>query len=1128
MEEIKTGVYICHCGLNIAGTVDVEEVARYAQTIPSVVAARHYHYMCSDLGQALIKDDIKNLGLNRVVVASCSPRMHEPTFRRTCQDAGLNPYLYEHANIREHCSWVHDDKQAATEKAKDLVRGAVGRVSHNEPLEIKERPLNPDVLVVGGGIAGIQAALDIANGEHRVYLVEKEPAVGGHMAQIDRTFPTLDCSECILTPKMTEVGQHPFITLLAYSEVEEVLGSIGKFKAKIRKKARYVDVIKCVGCRECESKCPRRTDSEFEMGLAERGMAYIPFPQAVPHIATIDKREERPCKAACKDACPIHMNVPGYVSLIKEGKFREAYELMRRTNPLPAICGRVCYAPCEDACNRGQMDEPVASRALKRFVADQVDIDSLGIPQVTKNGKNVAVIGSGPAGLAAAHDLALKGYEMTIFEALPEPGGMLRYGIPEYRLPKDILKKEIGYIERLGVEIRTNACICEETEFEELRRSYQALFVATGAPESLRLSVPGEALPGAIQAIEFLRDMNMGKKVEVGKTVVVIGGGNTAIDASRVARRLGAEVKIVYRRSRAEMPAAPEEVEAAEAEGIKIDLLTAPTEIIAEAGKVSKMKCIRMELGELDESGRRRPIPVEGSEFIIDADTIIPALGQASDAEFAKGLGLRASSRGMIVVDEATLATNIEGIFAGGDVITGPAMVIDAIAAGKKAAQSIDEYLKGEVLTSKEDKITPQKLSEKEVSALKKRFPYRNRVKAEELGSEARAVSFEEVQRGYAALEAQQESGRCLASQIEGCIECGECKEACEANAIDFSQTDQVIEVETGTIIVATGYDLFDPSVIPQYGYKKYDNVLTGLEFERLTCAAGPTEGKILLKDGREPESVAIIHCVGSRDQNYHEYCSRVCCMYGLKYAHLIKENTRAAVYQMYIDMRCFGEGFEEFYRRVCDEGVNFIRGKVAKVTDVTLTEEEEGKLIVVAEDTLLGGIVRVPVDMVILCPALEARSDAEDIAKLFTISRRADGFFMERHIKLDPISTATEGVFIAGCCEGPKDIPDTVAQASAAAGKALSLISRGRVVIEPTTAQVNEVLCQACGRCEEICDFHAPRVFRKDGVRVSSVDAALCKGCGACAVVCPTGAMSIRHSTREQINGMIEALLGV
>jgi heterodisulfide reductase subunit A len=256
MEEIKTGVYICHCGLNIAGTVDVEEVARYAQDLPTVVVARHYHYMCSDPGQALIKDDIKNLGLNRVVVASCSPRMHEPTFRRACQDAGLNPYLFEHANIREHCSWVHADTKLATDKAKDLVRAAVRRVYYHKPLVIKEAPLNPNVLVIGGGIAGIQAALDIANGEHRVYLVEKEPSIGGHMAQLDRTFPTLDCSECILTPKMTEVGQHPFITLLAYSEVEEILGSIGNFKVRVRKKARYVDTSKCVGCGECSKNCP--------------------------------------------------------------------------------------------------------------------------------------------------------------------------------------------------------------------------------------------------------------------------------------------------------------------------------------------------------------------------------------------------------------------------------------------------------------------------------------------------------------------------------------------------------------------------------------------------------------------------------------------------------------------------------------------------------------------------------------------------------------------------------------------------------------------------------------------------------------------------------------------------------
>jgi len=357
---------------------------------------------------------------------------------------------------------------------------------------------------------------------------------------------------------------------------------------------------------------------------------------------------------------------------------------------------------------------------------------------------------------------------------------------------------------------------------------------------------------------------------------------------------------------------------------------------------------------------------------------------------------------------------------------------------------------------------------------------------------------------------------------------CGACLKFCEANAIDFNQQDQIVEFEVGSIIMATGYDQFNPSVIPQYGYGKYDNVWTGLHLERMTCAAGPTEGKILLKDGSEPESVALVHCVGSRDKNYHEYCSRVCCMYALKYAHLIKELSKAAVYQFYIDMRCFGEGYEEFYKRLSEEGVNFIRGKVAKVTDQVVTDEEKGKLIVVVEDTLLGKMMRVPVDMVILCAALEPRSDAEKVAKLFNLNRRADGFFLERHVKLDPVATPTEGVFIAGCCEGPRDIPDTVAQAEATAAKALSLISKGTVTLEAAIANVDEVICHGCGRCEEICAFHAPKVISKNGTLVSSINEALCKGCGACAVVCPTGAISIKHFTQEEILAQVGALTEV
>jgi heterodisulfide reductase subunit A len=505
---------------------------------------------------------------------------------------------------------------------------------------------------------------------------------------------------------------------------------------------------------------------------------------------------------------------------------------------------------------------------------------------------------------------------------------------------------------------------------------------------------------------------------------------------------------------------------------------------------------------------------------------VIIAIGQNVD----KGVlpeGLAFTDLGTLDVDPITLQTNIDGVFAGGDVVSGPADVILAIASGKRAARSIDAYLRGEEVRAEESGRV-EKLSEEEIAKVRNRFGSQNRVERSKPELEKRVSDFKEVEQAYSPEEARQEAGRCLASVIEGCFECRECKEACEADAIDFNQTDQIIDLEVGVIIVATGYDQFDPSVIPQYGYKKFDNVLTGLEFERITCAAGPTEGRILLKDGREPERVAIVHCVGSRDQNYHEYCSRVCCMYGLKYAHLVKEFTKAEVYEFYIDMRCFGEGYEEFYKRLSEEGVNFIRGKVAKITDEALADEEKGKLVVVSEDTLLGKIVRVPVDMVILCSALEARSDAENVARLFVLNRRADGFFLERHVKLDPVATPTDGVFIAGCCEGPRDIPDTVAQAEATAAKALSLISKGTVTLEAAISTVDETICHGCGRCEEICTFHAPKVTAKNGTLVSSINETLCKGCGACAVVCPTGAISIKHFTQDEILAQVAALTEV
>ena len=651
--EPRIGVYICHCGTNIAGTVDVEEVARFAQDLDSVVVARDYKFMCSDPGQQLIKDDIKNFNLNRIVVSACSPTLHEATFRRACQTVELNPYLSEMANIREHCSWVTEDKRLATEKSKALVSAAVKRVYFQQPLETREAPVNPNTLVVGAGIAGIQAALKVADSGHTVYLVEREPSIGGHMSQLDKTFPTLDCSACILTPKMSMVGAHPYIELMTYSEVVEVSGYVGNFKVKIRKKARSVDMDKCTGCGICIEKCPWKAESEFDADLGKRKAIYTPFPQAVPNVPVIDREH---CVYFLKGAC----------------------------------------------------------RACEKF---------------------------------------------------------------------------------------------------------------------------------------------------------------------------------------------------------------------------------------------------------------------------------------------------------------------------------------------------------------------------------------------------------------------------CESKAINFEQEDEIIEPEVGNIIVATGFNVFNPTPIYQYGYKRLDNVITSLELERMISSTGPTTGEIVLKDGSEPKSIAIIHCVGSRDDKYHEYCSRVCCMQSIKFSHLLKEHLPGVkVYEFYIDIRSFGKGYEEFYNRVLNEEVIFVRGRPAEVTNRAETPEEESKLIVQFEDTLIGKQRRLPVDMVVLSVALEAQPDAEVVARMFNISRSADGFFLERHPKLDPVATTTDGTFIAGCCQGPKDIPDTVAQASAAAAEVLAMISKGTIELEAATAVINERICTGCQICKLVCPYSA--ISFDEEKEVCRVNEALCKGCGACIAGCPSDVISLSHFTNEQIIAQMEGML--
>jgi len=647
----RIGVYVCHCGTNIAGTVDVEAVRAYAESLPGVTVARAYQYMCSDPGQELIKEDIRANALERVIVASCSPTLHEATFRRATAEGGINPFFFQMVNIREQDSWVHTDSAEATRKAQDLVRAAVYRVRFHEPLERSRVSINPAVMVVGGGIAGIHAALTMANAGKHVYLVEREPSIGGHMAQFDKTFPTLDCAACILTPKMTEVRSNPNITLWTMAEVTSVDGYVGNYLVTVRHKPRYIVEDACVGCLECIDACVyqrARWPDEFNLGLNMRRPVYIPFPQAVPQLVVID----------------------------------------------PEAC------------------------------------------------------------------------------------------------------------------------------------------------------------------IEF-------------------------------------------------------------------------------------------------------------------------------------------------------------------------------------------------------------------------------------------------------------KSHKCKKTCVEVCA---------DRNAIDFTQTETFDTVDVGAVILATGFKTFDPARTPAYGYGVYPNVYTGLEVERLVNSSGPTEGHVTLRDGRAPQTIGILHCIGSRDINTNEYCSRVCCMYSMKLAHLLKEKTGAEIYEFYIDIRAAGKGMEEFYNRVAEEGVHFIRGKVA---DVYPEAGKTGRVVLQAEDTLLGRVRKIPVDMVVLATGLEPQADAEDVRRTFNITCAGGGFFMERHPKLAPVSTFTDGIFLAGACQGPKDIPDTVAQAGAAASEALALVDRGYVEMEPNTAYVVAEECSGCKTCIPLCPYTA--ISRVDGK--AEINPVLCKGCGTCVAACPSG--SIRQNLFEDVE-IYEEILGV
>ncbi|MFQ5575409.1 MAG: FAD-dependent oxidoreductase [Anaerolineae bacterium] len=909
------------------------------------------------------------------------------------------------------------------------------------------------VMVVGGGIAGMQAALDLAESGFKVHLVEKKSAIGGHMAQLDKTFPTNDCAMCTISPKLVDVGRHPNINILTQTEVERIGGQAGDFTVTVRRQPRYIDINKCTACGDCAQVCPVVIPSRFNAGLEPQRAAYKLYPQAIPNAYAIEKRGIAPCR----DACPAHQRAQGYIALIREGRYDDALRVIKEDNPFPGICGRICNHRCEDACNRGKVDEPVNIHALKRFVTDKVyakpRIPPEPVPRKYK--ERVAIIGAGPCGLTAAQDLCNLGYAVTVFEALPVGGGMLRVGVPEYRLPSAIVDREVQDIVDLGVELRLNTTV--ENLDHLFDQGFKAALIAVGAHEGIRLPIPGNDLDGVLINTHFLREVRL-HPAQNGdspfpdlpqKRVLVIGGGNVAIDVARTAVRLGAkEVAMACLEGRDTMPAHEWEIQEAVSEGIKLYPGRSFSRIIDNGrGGVAGMECVAVRSFSFDSQGRLELETEPDSEHVLECETVIFSVGQRAGLAFIpEDAGVGLTNRRTIAINPNTFAATRPGVFAAGDSVSGTAFVIEAVASGHRSAESIHRYLRGDALEPKPKpelpvvKLTPAELETREQRGELHLTP---RVPVPELPIEARVRTFAEVARGYTDELAQAEAARCLACGI--CSECLSCQYACGAGAILHDMVEQEETINVGAVILAPGYQVYRAELSEEYGFGRYPNVVTSLQFERLLSASGPTMGHVKRpSDGATPQKIAFLQCVGSRDQS-HDYCSAVCCMYAAKEAIMAKEHEPdTAIHVFMMDMRAFSKGYEEYYRRARDKyGIEYTRCRISSLKEDPAT----GNLMLtyMADETNGSDsrMRRETFDMVVLSVGMEISDSVKSLGRRLGVELDSYGFC--HTVQFNPLQTSKPGIYAIGPFREPKDIPESVVEASGAAAEAAGLLAPAR-----------------------------------------------------------------------------------